>query len=317
MKGQTPRGATQVIPKRAIYSPKRKKKKERRAQEVRGEAVTFSRRNEIISTIIMTIISIPIFLSYLWLFLSSFSAKMWHGLIPLKFTLHNWRFLWQPIKFGAVMHTSIWPITLNTLLLALAVTISEVLVSTLSGYALSRFRFKGRVMIQGMTMLLHAFPGVALLIAIYYVLYTMRLLDTLWGVMLVKISLEIPMSTNIIKGFFDNIPWDIEWSSFVDGCNRWQTWRYVILPLLKPGIAAISLFSFLSGWGEFLYIYTFIFTSKKQTLATFLNSLIGEFKFVDYGLLSAVATFYMIPTLLFFIFTQKALLQMSFGGRKA
>ncbi len=58
------------------------------------------------------------------------------------------------------------------------------------------------------------------------------------------------MSTWILKGFFDSLPWDVEWVALVDGCTRFQLWRKVLLPLVKPGISAVAILSFMSGWGE-------------------------------------------------------------------
>jgi len=272
--------------------------------------------------ILLALSSLPILSMYLWLLMSSLSSKVLFGFIPAEFTARNWRFLWEPIQMGAAAHLSVWKATWNTLIFAVSVMLIVVLVATLAGFALSRMQFRGRESIMRLIILLHAFPGITLLIAIFYVLYFLtrathiKFLDSLWGVALVKASLEIPWSAWIIKGFFDNIPWEVEWSAYIDGCNRFQAWYKVILPQLKPGIAAISIFSFLAGWGEFIYLYTFIFSEQNQTLSLLIKALIGEFRFTDYGLLAAVSLFYIIPVLIFFIFTQKGLMRVTVGGIK-
>ncbi|RLE32956.1 carbohydrate ABC transporter permease [Candidatus Acetothermia bacterium] len=272
--------------------------------------------------LLLTISSLPILSMYLWLLMSSLSSKVLFGFIPAEFTARNWRFLWEPIQMGAAAHLSVWKATWNTLIFAVSVMLIVVLVATLAGFALSRMQFRGRESIMRLIILLHAFPGITLLIAIFYVLYFLtrathiKFLDSLWGVALVKASLEIPWSAWIIKGFFDNIPWEVEWSAYIDGCNRFQAWYKVILPQLKPGIAAISIFSFLAGWGEFIYLYTFIFSEQNQTLSLLIKALIGEFRFTDYGLLAAVSLFYIVPVLIFFIFTQKGLMRVTVGGIK-
>jgi len=272
--------------------------------------------------LLLIISSLPILSMYLWLLMSSLSSKVLFGFIPAEFTARNWRFLWEPIQMGAAAHLSVWKATWNTLIFAVSVMLIVVLVATLAGFALSRMQFRGRESIMRLIILLHAFPGITLLIAIFYVLYFLtrathiKFLDSLWGVALVKASLEIPWSAWIIKGFFDNIPWEVEWSAYIDGCNRFQAWYKVILPQLKPGIAAISIFSFLAGWGEFIYLYTFIFSEQNQTLSLLIKALIGEFRFTDYGLLAAVSLFYIVPVLIFFIFTQKGLMRVTVGGIK-
>ncbi|MBM7854842.1 inositol-phosphate transport system permease protein [Desulfohalotomaculum tongense] len=266
--------------------------------------------------VVLVIVSLPLFIAYGWLFLNSLSDGAFGGIIPNKFTLQNWRFLWSEVRIGTTAFQSIWPITWNTFVLAAGITVIEILIAALSGFALSRMKFAGKDLIMKLTIFLHAFPGVALLIALYIVLQKLNLLDKLLGVILVKVALELPMATWMMKGFFDGIPWDIEWASYIDGCNRLQTWWKIIIPQLKPGIAAVAIFAFMSGWSEFIYAFTFIYSPENYTLAIYLKNLIGDFKMLDYGLLCAAGLFYMIPTILFFIFSQKSLMKVSFGGVK-
>ncbi len=284
-----------------------------------------TRSGKILAYLLLVAISAPIVVMYVWLFMQSISSRVLLGFVPQKLAWDNWRFLWSEITIGVRAYTSIWPVVLNTFLFAIGVTLLVILVSSLSGFALSRFQFRARTPLTQMTILLHAFPGVTLLIAIYYILFALGRvpgigpiigLNSIWGVVFVKAALEIPMAAWIAKGFFDDIPWDVEWAAYVDGASRLQAWRRVILPMVQPGIAAVAIFAFLAGWSEFLYLFTFIFEQKNFTLSLFVKQLIGDFKFVDYGLLSAAALFYMIPPLLFFLFTQKSLLKVSFGGIK-
>jgi len=261
--------------------------------------------------VILTLITAPIIVSYGWLFMSSF-AKRTEGLKPYGFTLNNWRFLWEPLP----NMPSIWRITANTLAFALVVTVIEVGIAAATGYALSRLHFPGRKGFLSLTLILHAFPSVTLLIAIFYVLRLLKLYDTLLGVILVKASLELPLGTWIMKGFFDNVSWDIEMAALIDGCSRFRTWWQVIIPNIRPGIAALSIFAFLSGWSEFLLPYIFLTSFDNWTLSVLIKRLIGDFRFVDYGLLTAVGLFYILPVLFFFIFTQEYLLNIYTGGVK-
>lgn len=270
----------------------------------------------ILSFGILGITTLPIILMYLWLLVSSFSEHMKYGFIPVKFTLDNWQFLWSDVKLGGSTLPSIWTATWNSFLFSISLTVLEVIIGVMAGYALARIEFPGRQMLMKTTLLLHAFPSVALLIAVFYILNFLGLYDSLWGVVLVKTALQIPMTAWIIKGFFDEVPWDVEWAGMIDGCSRFKVWYTIVLPLIKPGIAAVSIFSFLSGWSEFLLIYSFILSDNNVTLSSYLQKLISDPNMVQYGLLSAVSLFYMIPVLIFFIFTQKSLMQVSAGGGK-
>jgi len=287
---------------------------------VGGTALILNILKYIVVIIVAVVPLIPIWTMILWLAVQSFSGKVILGIIPSDFTFKNWRFLWSPMKMGLKEYPNIWPITLNTLFLALGVTGLVVFISTLGGYALSRMEFKGRVGLMQFIIALHAFPSIILLIALFVILNHLGLygkgIMTLVGIILIKAGLEIPMATWIIKGFFDAIPWDLEWAALVDGCTRWKAWRTVILPLVLPGIGAISIFSFLSGWSEFLLVFTYVKDEAYYTLPVLIYHMIGEYKFIDWGMLAALGLFYAIPTIIFFSTSQKLLLRIYVGGIK-
>ena len=184
---------------------------------------------------VLGITTLPIIFMYLWLFLNSFFQKMKFGIIPESFTLENWSFLWEPIVYRGSELPSIWTATWNSFVFAGTMTILEVLIGVMSGYALSRIQFPGRKFILTTTMLLHAFPSISLLIAVFYILNFFGLYDSLFGVILVKTALQIPMTTWIIKGFFDDVPWDVEWAGLIDGCSRIKVWFQIVLPLDQTG----------------------------------------------------------------------------------
>ncbi|PLV59152.1 carbohydrate ABC transporter permease [Thermotoga sp. KOL6] len=274
----------------------------------------WQRNSEKIRTIviifILFLITSPILIGYVWLVLRSFSEDLVNGFIPTKLTLKNWRFLWQEIKG----YPNIWHTTLNTALLALGVMGVEVIITSLGGYALSRYDFPGRSTMMKFILALHAFPAISLMTAVFYLLWTLKLLDTLWGVILLKASLEVPWGTWIMKGFYDGIPWELEWAGLVDGYSRFEVWRRILLPLVKPGIAVTAIFAFLSGWSEFVFVNTFIFSQNLWTLSKYVKGFIGDYRFADYGLVTAVGLFYMIPTIIFFFFVSKHMIKLTIGG---
>jgi len=257
--------------------------------------------------------SLPIFLGFLWLFIGSVSKSLTYGIIPEGFSLRNWRFLWKIPYPG---YPDVWLTLLNTLFLAFGVMIIVVAVSTMAGYVISRMKFPGRSFLLASTLILHAFPAITLLIGLYYVLRVLNLLDSVMGVILAKAGLFIPFAIWIMKGFFDGVSWDMEMSALIDGASRFQVFRKIMLPMVGPGIAGISIFAFITGWSEFIFVITFIRKPSAWTLTSYVNSIIGDFRFVDFGLLAAISLFYVMPVLLFFIFTQKYLMQITVGGLK-
>ncbi len=273
--------------------------------------------------IIAAIIVAPILLMYITMIFGAFSTTM-VGFIPKDFSIEKWSFLWTGrivLPGAARVHNphlfpNIYKVTLNTLLLAIGVSSVEVLLSSMAGYVISRYKFRGRSTLLQLILVLHAFPSVSLLIALYFVLKQLDLLNTIIGVVLAKASLELPLGIWIMKGFYDSMPWELEMAALIDGLSRLKAWFKIILPNVKPGIAALSIFAFLSGWSEFLFILTFIFKETKWTLSMLIRAVIGEWRFVDYHLLAALSLYYMIPVIIFFLTTQKYLMKVTIGGIK-
>ena len=261
--------------------------------------------------------TLPIIVLYAWLLYSSFFTRV-EGLRPVgAFTLENWRFLWAPQTVEQLRNKPpIVPLVINTIIFAAATAAMVLLVSSMAGYALARLKFPGRRMYLGSVLLLHSFPSVTLLIATFIVLRWLGLYDQLVGVIAVKAAFELPFGVWIMKGFFDTVPWDLEMAALVDGASRITTWRRVVMPLVKPGLLALGLLAFVQGWNEFLLPFIFMPSGTQLTLSVLVRSLLGEGRFVDYGLLTAVGLFYVLPVLVLFLFAQEQLMRIYGGGVK-
>ena len=184
----------------------------------------------------------------------------------------------------------------------------------LSGYAISRLHFKGKDLLMNSLLIIKAFPLLILLIATYFVLFYLRLLNSLLSVILARTAMELVMGTWIIKGFFDNIPREIEESARIDGSSWFTLWRKIMIPLVRPGLFAVGIIAFIGGWSDFIFVYTFIFDQSKWTLSVFLYSLISSQESVDYNFLSTVSIFYMLPTIMMYGFVRKGLTKGVLGG---
>jgi len=200
---------------------------------------TRPRRNEwfIIAAIIL--VSLPLILGFFLLILSSFSEDMITNLSPSSFrpTIENWINVFQgKLAITGGIRQNILKITFNTLIVALGVSGIVTLISTLAGYSLSRMKFQGRKLMMLLLLMLHAFPGVALIVGVYlfYRLTfpqdpSMVRLYSFFYVVLARAALEIPMSVWLMKGFFDTIPWEFEWSGIIDGASRIKVWWKIML----------------------------------------------------------------------------------------
>jgi inositol-phosphate transport system permease protein len=267
--------------------------------------------------VVLALATLPIVVLYAWLVYSSFFPSV-HGFTPVgEFTFDNWRFLWDPASVPQMRNRpAILPLTVNTFVFATVTSLIVLLVSSMAGYAFSRLRFPGRRPYLAGILLLHSFPSVTLLIALFVVLRALGLYDRLLGIILVKAAFELPFGIWIMKGFFDTIPWDFEMSALVDGAGRLRTWWRIMLPQVKPGLMALGLLSFVQGWNEFLLPFVFMPSGSSQTLSTLVKGILGEGRFVDYGLLTAVGLWYVAPVLVIFVVAQKQLMRIYGGGVK-
>ncbi|MEE9179212.1 MAG: carbohydrate ABC transporter permease [Acidimicrobiia bacterium] len=265
---------------------------------------------------------VPILIGYAWLIIATVSFRT-QGLLPRNaeggiggFTLRNWDF---------ITDAAIWNAMWNSLLIAVAMVIGVGIASTAGGYALSRMKFAGRKGFLSMTLVLHAFKAEMLLIAIFFVLRFLGDIpiigdfigfNSVGGVALVMIALELPLGIWLMKGFFDNLPWDMERAALIDGASRFRVWWQIMLPQVRPGLAALSLFTFIAGWNAYLVPFTFTIGTKVANMPVFLNQLISDTAPTNWNQVAAVGLFQMIPLLIFFIFTQELLLNIYAGGSK-
>jgi inositol-phosphate transport system permease protein len=239
----------------------------------------------------------------------------------------NFLFLWEPdfasvvrsrvgeVK-GAVQFPNVWHAFGNSVLLAGSQTAVVATVASLAGYYLSRFEFPARAVMLRSLLVLHAFPVLTLIVPLFLMLYYIGLLDSLVGVILVLVAFELPFAIFIMKGFFDAVPWDIEMSALADGASRRQAFLKVVLPQVTNGILAISVFTFIRGWEEYIFVFTFLIRNTNWTMSLYMFYVRDDVMGVDYGVVSAVGVFYLVPSLLLYLAAQRFLFQMSIGGVK-
>lgn len=210
----------------------------------------------------------------------------------------------------------VWEAFFSSLLLAAGQTVLAVTVATMAGYYLSRFAFAGRsAFLQGM-LVLQAFPAMTLVIPLFLISYWSGLLNTLAAPMLALTALELPFFIFIMKGFFDAVPWEIEMSALTDGATRRQAFRLVVAPQVRGGMIAIAVFAFIRGWEEYVFVNALRTGGGYWVMSTYLYYVAEDVMGVDYGLVAAVAVFYLLPSLVLYLMCQRYLTQMTLGGVK-
>ncbi|GIJ24192.1 ABC transporter permease [Micromonospora lutea] len=195
---------------------------------------------------------------------------------------------------------------LNTVLVSAASTVVALVCAALAGYALARLRFRGA---QGFTvtvLITYVMPGALLFIPLYQLLIETRLTDSLWSLVVTYPTFTLPFATWLLAGYFASIPVDLEEAALVDGCTRLQAFGRVMLPLAKPGLLAVALFTLTNAWNEFLFAFVFITKDEYKTLPVGMQSMIAG-DVVPQGQLAAASLLVSIPVVIMYAFGQRFL----------
>lgn len=198
---------------------------------------------------------------------------------------------------------------LNTLKIATLSMIFSTLLSTVSMYALSRFRFKGRQTILSTILVLGMFPGFMSLIPVYIFLLQLNLLDTHAAIIIVYAAGAVLFNGFVIKGFFDTIPRSLDESARIDGASHLQIFYRIMLPLGRPILIYVALTTFAGAWVDFIFANLVLRTKEKWTLAVGMWDLVNAYQNSNFTMFAAGAVLIAVPITLLFVLLQRFLVQ--------
>jgi multiple sugar transport system permease protein len=225
--------------------------------------------------------------------------------IPAEPTLDAYRNLLSPASdagsnFLRYLRNSIW--------VSSATTVLGLLVAVPASYAFSRFSFPGRDLLFFSVLVRNMFPVVVFLIPLFILMRRLHLVDTHWSLILTYLTFGLPLSIWLLKGFYDNIPPQLEQAARIDGATRFQAFRLIVMPLSSPGIIATAIYAFIQGWNEYVYARTFINSSNLMTMPVGLEKFFTEHTSNWPGLMAA--SFIMsVPVVVLFLLLQNYFVQ--------
>lgn len=202
---------------------------------------------------------------------------------------------------------------LNSVLLSLPSTALVLILSTFAGYAFARLPFFGRTVAFYFVILGLLVPFFAYMIPLYFQMRGMGLLDTLPGVDLVLTTTSVPFGTFFMRAFFADLPGELEQSARIDGCSEWQVFWRVMLPLVRPGISALGVFTFLQTWNNFLVPILYLPGGSYRPLTTGLFQFISG-RQIDIGPLAAATLITLIPVVAVFLVMQRQVAEGFISG---
>jgi arabinogalactan oligomer / maltooligosaccharide transport system permease protein len=194
----------------------------------------------------------------------------------------------------------------NSLFVSVVVTLTGVALASTAGYAFSRFQFAGKKV--GLLSLLttQMFPATMLLLPLYIMLIKLGLINTYLGVIVIYTATALPFTIWTMKGYYDTIPYSLEEAARIDGCNQFQAFWKVILPLAAPALVITALFSFMTAWSEYLVAAQILQDTALWTLPLGLKSFESNMT-TEWGLYGASSLIVAVPVVILFLALSKYL----------
>ncbi|WP_375451341.1 carbohydrate ABC transporter permease [uncultured Devosia sp.] len=220
---------------------------------------------------------------------------------PAEPTLANYTRLLDPSgRIGQDFLHYFW----NSLWVSTITTILAVVVAVPAAYAFSRFRFPGRNFLFFAVLLRNMFPAVVFLVPLFILMKALGLVNTHGSLILTYLTFGLPLAIWLLKGFYDNIPIQLEQAARIDGATRFQAFFFIVMPLSTPGIIATSIYSFIGAWNEYIYAYTFLTKQSQMTLPVGIQRFFSE-NATDWPGLMAATFIMSVPVVVLFLVLQK------------
>jgi multiple sugar transport system permease protein len=261
-------------------------------------------RQIIVMILLILVVTILVF-PFLWMLSTSFKPPeeifterpQW---IPDNPTTDNY--------YNILFKTSFPRYFANSVLVGLITMVLALFVTTFAGYALSRYRFRGKGIFSTWLLVSQMFPPVLLIIPIYVFMIKLGLVNKYSALILTYATFSLPFSTWMLKAYFDTVPIELEEAAKVDGCNQIQALTKIILPLAAPGIVTVALFIFILAWQEYMFALTLTSTTDMRTLPVGISLFLGEYR-VLWGSLMAGSVVVTAPVVVFFVYLQRYIVQ--------
>lgn len=193
---------------------------------------------------------------------------------------------------------------INSSVIAAGAAVLSLILGACLGYALSRFRFRGRGLVSFLLFMTQVLPEATLLVPLYAMFISLGLLNNLLGLILANVGFACPVAAFVLKGAMDAIPYEIEESAAIDNCPRIGVLTMIVLPLIMPSLAAAAVIAFFAGWSEYLFASTFLLDRSLWPASVGLASFVGQIE-TPLPTVMGAALLFSIPAIVFFLLVQR------------
>lgn len=213
---------------------------------------------------------------------------------------------------GILSTPTFWRMLLNSIILMLSTTSGVIIVCGLAAFVFARLEFRGKTLLFNFFTLGLMFPITVAILPVYFVLRQMddlgiKLIDSLLGVILVQIAFNISGNVLILRGFFTAIPAELQDAAYIDGCNNFDFFWRILLPLAKPALAAVAALTMIVSWNDLLTPLIVLNSDELWTLPLGTMQFQGQYA-TDLALVSAFVALSAIPTIIFYLFAERQII---------
>ncbi len=213
------------------------------------------------------------------------------------------QFKWSNYE-NALFNANVGNYLLNSIFVTLVVILVSGVLACMVSYAIARMTVKINGFVKIFFSLGLMIPLHAVLLPVFIMLKNMKMLDTYQAIIIPYIAFALPMAIFFMIGFFQTLPKELEESAFLDGCSIYRTFFFIMLPLVRPALATISVFTFLSTWNEMMFAITFINSEKYRTLTVGIMQMVGKYT-TDWGTMGAGLMVATVPTIVIYLLFSK------------
>ncbi len=265
---------------------------------LRSFARLLSRKRMVIFYVVVIVASALFLFPPLWMFNTSLRAtediyRVPPTVLPARITLQNYVYVLTEMQGTRYF--------LNSVVVTLASVLLVLLASAMGGYAFGARRFRGKELLYMGIVFVLTVPYIMYLIPIYLMEIKLHLRNTWIGLILPYVALNLPWGLLIMRSAFSTIPLEIRDAAVIDGCNEYQLWHRVMLPITRPALAATTIVTFVFVWQEYLFASTLMTKNQWQTLPVGIVWLRDELQTMAYGRVGAMFVLSILPIFILFL----------------
>lgn len=246
--------------------------------------------------LVAAIVIVPLVITVLGGFKSNPDLQNRPGGIPRPFIVSNYT--------DILVTWSFWQKTINSVIIMVLTTVIVVSISSGAAFVFSRVRFRGRETLFNFFVLGLLFPLPVAILPLYLLLRSLNLVDSLWGVILPQVAFSLPFNILLLRSFFSAVPQDLEDAAYVDGATPIEFLLRILLPLVRPALAAVAVIAMVGSWNNFFLPLVVLNSERLYTLPLGVQQFQGEFM-TDWSRVLAYVTLAMLPAIAFYLVAER------------